>query len=165
LYTQEDAERSLDRFVPVEFEHAVDLGDGLTVRLVPSGHILGAAFVVLAHGKSVLVFSGDLGRPHDPIMRAPAIIPRADYLVIESTYGNRRHDLTDPQAQLASVINRTVKRDGVVVIPAFAVAARRPSSSFICSSSGAIQDVPVFLNSPMAIDATGIYRSTAASTA
>ena len=160
LYTREDAARALDRLVPIEFEHAVDLGDGLTVRLVPSGHILGAAFVVLAHGASVLVFSGDLGRPHDPIMRAPAIIPRADYLVIESTYGNRRHDPTDPQAELASVINRTVKRDGVIVIPSFAVGRAQTVlySLHLLKSSGAIPDVPVFLNSPMAIDATGIYR-------
>jgi metallo-beta-lactamase family protein len=160
LYTREDAERSLSRLTPVAFEHTVDLGDGLTMRLVPAGHILGAALVVLSHAKSVLVFSGDLGRPNDPIMRAPATIPRADYLVIESTYGDRRHDPTDPQAELASVINRTVKRDGVVVIPSFAVGRAQTVLYYLhlLKSSGAIPDVPVFLNSPMAVDATGIYR-------
>jgi metallo-beta-lactamase family protein len=93
-------------------------------------------------------------------MRPPAVIPKADYLVIESTYGNRRHDPTDPQAELASVINRTVKRDGVVVIPSFAVGRAQTVlySLHLLKSSGAIPDVPVFLNSPMAIDATGIYR-------
>ena len=160
LYTREDAERSLARLTPVAYEHTVDLGDGLTMRFVPSGHILGAAFVVLAQAKSVVVFSGDLGRPRDPIMRAPATIPRADYLVIESTYGDRRHDPTDPQAELASVINRTVKRDGVVVIPSFAVGRAQTVLYYLhrLKSSGTIPDVPVFLNSPMAVDATGVYR-------
>ena len=160
LYTREDAERSLDRFVPIQFERPVDLGDGVTLRLDPSGHILGSAFVSLARDGRLLVFSGDLGRPHDPIMRPPVVIPKADYLVIESTYGNRRHDPTDPQAELASVINRTVKRDGAVVIPSFAVGRAQTVlySLHLLKSSGAIPDVPVFLNSPMAIDATGIYR-------
>ncbi len=160
LYTREDAERSLARLTPVAFDRVLDLGGGLTMRLVPAGHILGAASVVLMHAGSILVFSGDLGRPNDPIMRAPTTIPRADYLVIESTYGDRRHDATDPQAELASVINRTVKRDGVIVIPSFAVGRAQTVLYYLhlLKSSGAIPDVPVFLNSPMAVDATGIYR-------
>jgi metallo-beta-lactamase family protein len=106
-----------------------------------------------------ILFSGDLGRPNDLIMKPPTTVHKTDYLVIESTYGNRRHDPTDPQTVLAAVINRTVERGGVVVIPAFAVGRAQSLLYYIhrLKSAHEIPDIPVFLNSPMAIEATDIY--------
>jgi metallo-beta-lactamase family protein len=121
LYTQEDAQNALALLTPVDYEKDIDLGDGLILKLFPSGHILGSAFVRIHNKKTSILFSGDIGRPHDILMKAPATIKQADYLVVESTYGNRLHDQTDPKVKLAEVINQTVQRKGVVVIPVFAV--------------------------------------------
>ena len=161
LYTREDAERSLTRFAPVDFERDVDLGGGLTLHLLPAGHMLGSSFVRLRHEGKTLLFTGDLGRPNDLIMVAPTIVSRADYLVVESTYGDRRHDPTDPQQRIAEVINRTVKRGGAVIVPAFAVGRAQTLMYLIhlLKESNAIPDIPVFLNSPMAVDATRIHRN------
>ncbi len=161
LYTQQDAERALRQFSTVGFENDIDLGDGLSLRLFPSGHILGSAFVMLRKAGVSILFSGDLGRQNDLIMAPPVAIHKADYLVIESTYGNRLHDPTDPQVSLAAIINRTVKRGGVIVIPAFAVGRAQSVLYYIhlLKSAHAIPDIPVFLNSPMAIDATRIFHN------
>ena len=160
LYTREDAERCLSLFRPLEFEREFHLGNNLTLRLLPSGHILGSAFVALNTPRTSLLFSGDLGRPHDLVMPAPSRIEKVDYLVVESTYGNRRHDAADPLVVLAEIINRTASRGGVVVIPTFAVG--RAQTLMYCihllKASKAIPDYPVYLNSPMAVDATGIFR-------
>src|SRR4030065_1724400 len=121
LYTREDAERCLSLFRPLAFDREVPLGNGLPRRLQPSGHILGSAFVALNTPQTSILFSGDIGRPHDLVMPAPSRIEKADYLVVESTYGNRRHDAADPLVALAGIINRTAGRGGVVVIPTFAV--------------------------------------------
>jgi len=160
LYTRKDGEQALTRFAPVAFEQGIDLGDGLSFKLSPAGHILGAALVTLNHRQRTLVFSGDLGRPHDPIMYPPAIVRHADYLILESTYGDRRHEQTDPQAALAEIVNRTVERRGVLLIPAFAV-GRAQSLLYrihLLKESGAIGDIPVFLNSPMAAAATRLLQ-------
>jgi len=160
LYTREDAERSLAGFAPVAFDRDLDLGGGLTLSLSPAGHMLGSSFVRLRHDGTTLLFTGDLGRPNDPIMAAPAFVERADYLVVESTYGDRRHDPADPKERLAEVINRTVKRGGAVIVPAFAVGRAQTLMYLIhqLKASHAIPDIPVFLNSPMAVDATRIYH-------
>ncbi|MBI3596448.1 MAG: MBL fold metallo-hydrolase [Nitrospirae bacterium] len=159
LYTQQDALQSLPRFSPVDFDQDRDLGNGLILRLLPAGHILGSALVSLRNGGISILFSGDLGRPHDLIMKPPATIRKTDYLVIESTYGNRRHDPTDPKAALAAVINRTVERGGVIVIPSFAVGRTQSVLYYIhlLKSSQAIPNIPVYLNSPMAVEATDLY--------
>ena len=160
LYTQEDAERCLSQLHPVEFEQEVRLGKGVSLRLIPSGHILGAAFVRLEMPQASILFSGDLGRPHDLVMTAPSRIKQADYLVVESTYGDRSHETTDPLVELAEVINRTVKRGGVVVIPTFAVGRAQTLMYYLhlLKASHAIPDCPVYLNSPMAVDATRIFH-------
>jgi metallo-beta-lactamase family protein len=109
-------------------------------------------------GKTIL-FSGDLGRYGDPIMHDPAPVRRADYLVVESTYGNRRHDKIDPQTALAEVVTRTVSRGGTVVIPAFAV-GRAQSLMFYfqrLKAQGQLGNVPIYLDSPMALDASEIF--------
>ncbi|MBT5108731.1 MAG: MBL fold metallo-hydrolase [Rhodospirillaceae bacterium] len=159
LYTQREAEASMARFDPLDYEIAHDLGDGLTVRLFPAGHILGSAFVQLTQGGRSILFTGDLGRPNDPTMLDPTVIRQADYLVLESTYGNRRHDRTDPEDALAAIINRTAHRGGAVLIPAFAV-GRSQSILFHLhrlKEAGRIVDIPVFLDSPMAINASETF--------
>jgi metallo-beta-lactamase family protein len=160
LYTHADALRSLEYLVPVEYGTRVELPGNVQLRLRPAGHLLGASLVEFrAAGKNVL-FSGDLGRPNDPLNVAPAAVDQADYLLVESTYGDRRHDATDPREQLASVINRTAARGGAVLVPAFAVGRAQSVLHLIglLKAAGAIPDLPVFLNSPMAIHATALFK-------
>jgi metallo-beta-lactamase family protein len=159
LYTQKDAEQALRLFKPVSFETNVDLGGGISIHLTRAGHILGSACVHLRSSERTIVFSGDLGRPDAPIMREPAPIDHADYFVVESTYGNRLHGDENPEDQLADVVNRTVDREGILVIPSFAVGRSTTILHFISSlmEEGRIPDVPVFLNSPMSINATEVY--------
>ncbi len=160
LYTEEDAERALERFRRVKFGDALDLGEGATARFVHAGHILGAASVRLEVDGTSILFSGDLGRYDDLLMRDPAEAPAADVLVMESTYGDRLHPDDDPGEELAAVIGRTVARGGSVVIPAFAVGRAQLLLHVIArlKARRAIPDVPVFLNSPMAVDTTALYR-------
>jgi metallo-beta-lactamase family protein len=161
LYTQEDAERSLGLFTPVAFDADFAPARGIGARLTPAGHILGAACVTLAADGRRVVFSGDLGRPHDRIMRAPQPIETADYLIVESTYGDRRHDPADPLVLLGEVINRTVARGGLVIVPSFAV-GRAQSLLYavhLLKAAGTISPVlPVYLDSPMATDVTELYH-------
>ena len=161
LYTQEDAQFALSLLTPIDYEQDLDLGGGLTLRLSASGHILGSAFVRLQHKKTSVLFSGDIGRPHDILMKAPTPIKQADYLVLESTYGNRLHDQTDPKIKLAALINETVQRKGVVIIPVFAVGRAQELLYYLhlLKASGAIdRNIPVYLISPMAVDATAIFN-------
>lgn len=160
LYTEEDARRCLSRFEALEFDRSVTLARGIDAQLIHSGHILGAAMVEIRCEGRLLLFTGDLGRPNDLVMKPPARIQHADYLVMESTYGNRRHDTQDPLERLAAVVSRTAVRRGVVVIPAFAVGRVQTllRAIHLLKSSNRIPDVPVYLNSPMAVDATNIYH-------
>lgn len=160
LYTKEDAEKSLQYFHPVEVGKEFALGDDFTFQFNRAGHIIGAAFANFRHNKRTLLFSGDIGRPDDPLMRAPAIIQHADYIVLESTYGNREHGNNHVIDQLAAVITRTIKRGGTVVIPSFAVGRSQELLYYIfqLKKAGRIpQDLPVYLDSPMAIKATHMF--------
>ena len=160
LYTRQDGEQALASFAPVAYGQDVAQAEGLSFRLSRAGHILGASIVSLTNNDRTLVFSGDLGRPRDLIMHPPAVVRRADYLILESTYGDRRHDGTDPQAALAEIVNRTAQRRGVLLIPAFAVGRAQALLYHIhmLKQSGAIGALPVFLNSPMAADATRLLQ-------
>jgi metallo-beta-lactamase family protein len=160
LYTEQDARDCLQRFKPVDFGAPLALTDTLSAVLAPNGHILGSAYVKLQTPDVTVVFSGDLGRPDDPIMKPPTPLTDTDFLILESTYGDRRHDTTDPQALLRDIINRTVKRDGVVIIPSFAVERAQAVLFYLqqLKAVAAIPAVPVYLNSPMAADATRIYH-------
>ncbi|MBX9804947.1 MAG: MBL fold metallo-hydrolase [Alphaproteobacteria bacterium] len=160
LYTQEEAETSLKYISAVPYHEKVSLGDGVTFELIPAGHILGASFVRISDGDKTLMFSGDLGRPNDPLMKAPTLIESADYLVVESTYGNRLHDESDVKEILADAINRTVHRGGIVIIPAFAVGRAQVLMYLLqqLKDEGKIVDVPIYLDSPMATDVTNLYR-------
>ncbi|MES2296143.1 MAG: MBL fold metallo-hydrolase [Pseudomonadota bacterium] len=161
LYTQEDAEHALKFFSPVKFAKRFQAAEGMTAELLPAGHILGAAIVAIhSEGRSI-TFSGDLGRPHDLLMVAPSLVEQSDYLVIESTYGNRTHEPADPAAQLGRIIRDTANRGGVTIIPSFAVGRAQELLYYIhlLKQSGDIPAVlPVYLNSPMAVDATEIYH-------
>ena len=156
----DDANDSLRHLHEIEFDRPLDLGAGLQVEFIPAGHLLGAAQIRLTVAGRTVHFSGDIGRPSDPMMRPPRPFERADILVCESTYGDRAHPQVDAEAELAAIVNRTADRGGVVVIPAFAVGRAQVLMLQIArlQARGAIPDIPVFLNSPMAIDATQIYR-------
>ncbi|HBR69704.1 MAG TPA: MBL fold metallo-hydrolase, partial [Rhodospirillaceae bacterium] len=160
LYMQEDARKALDHFRIVEFGKDYPLNDLLSFSLTHAGHILGAACVRVSDGKTSIVFSGDLGRPSDPIIHAPAQIQKADYLVLESTYGDRLHDKHDPMEKMTEIITATAARGGVVVIPSFAVGRAQTILYYIHKLKEArrIPDIPVFLDSPMAIDATNLWQ-------
>lgn len=161
LYTIVDAERSLGQFKNCEFGKAYKLheGDDLIFQFNRAGHILGAATVWLKHEGLTLVFSGDLGRPHDSVMKSPTAVSAADYLIIESTYGDEQHDAVDPLDQLEKIINRTAKRGGTLIVPAFAVGRAQNLIYFIDQLRNAkrIPSLPVFLDSPMAISATELF--------
>lgn len=160
LYTLEDAEGAIERLQAIEFDTEQKLGGAISAKLIPAGHLLGAAQVLLSVSGRTIHFSGDIGRPNDSIMRPPRPFSGADILVCESTYGNRTHPPVDAEAELAQVINRVSRRGGVVIVPAFAVGRAQAVMLQIArlKARGAIPDVPVFLNSPMAIDATAIYH-------
>ena len=159
LYTRDDALRCLKLFHPVRFDEDWQPVPGLHARLTPSGHMVGSSFVRLDDGSRSVLFSGDIGRPNDLVLNPPVQMDGADYLVVESTYGDRLHKNADPLLELGKVINRTAARGGVVVIPAFAVG--RAQSLLHCiqllKAQGVIADMPIYLNSPMAASATQVY--------
>lgn len=159
LYTQKDADNSLKQFNPVAFEHDLNLGDGLTVRFRPAGHILGAAIVRFSFAGTSVVFSGDLGRSGDSTMVDPAVVEAAEYVVVESTYGDRRHEKADPEDRIAEIVTRVAGRGGTVLIPAFAVGRAQSILFHIQRLKAAkrIPDLPVFLDSPMAINASEVF--------
>jgi metallo-beta-lactamase family protein len=160
LYTLEDAEAALKQITTRDFDKEFEVGRGVRARFLPAGHLLGAAQISVGIAGKTVHFSGDLGRAQDPLMRPPVPLVEADVLVCESTYGNRKHQRIDAEAELAPVIRRVAGRGGVVVIPAFAVGRAQGIMLHIARlrQRGAIPDVPLFLNSPMAIDATEIYH-------
>lgn len=160
LYTEEDAREALRLLRPQPFGQAFEPATGLQVRFSAAGHILGAASLHVRWESGSLLFSGDLGRDDDLLMRPPEPPPAADHVVIESTYGDRLHAREDPATGLAEAISRTAARGGIVVIPAFAV-GRAQSLMYVLAClkrDRRIPDLPVFLNSPMAADTTEIYR-------
>jgi metallo-beta-lactamase family protein len=160
LYTEADALVALERIVPVEFGHVFGIGSGFHVQMRRAGHILGAASVTVQADGVLLAFSGDLGRQHDVLMAPPEPLEQADYLVVESTYGDRRHDPADPADILGETIRETAARGGVTIIPAFAVGRAQTILYYmhLLKARGAIPALPVYLNSPMAVDATALYR-------
>ncbi len=161
LYEEKDVEQALTQFEPVEYSHDVKVGD-ITARPRDAGHIFGSSFWELhsAEGKSV-AFSGDLGNHGSKILRPTAQLSAVDLLVVESTYGNRIHeDESTREAKLRQAIERTVAEKGVLVIPAFAI-DRTQQILFELNhlvESGMLPNVPIFLDSPMAIKATEIVK-------
>lgn len=160
VYTAADAVRSLNSFEPHGFESPLDLGGGIQATFVPAGHILGASQIRLTVQGTRVHFTGDLGRPHDPLMHRPRALGAADVLVAESTYGNRVHPEINPEDELGEVIGRAANRGGVVLVAAFAVGRAETLMLHLSRlrRRGAIPDIPIYLNSPMAIDASGMYQ-------
>jgi metallo-beta-lactamase family protein len=160
LFTEAQARHALERLEPVAFDKDFSPWPEWSLQLRPAGHILGAASVLAAGGGRSVLFSGDLGRDDDLLMRPPAAPASADWLVIESTYGDRLHPKDDALTRLAEVINRTAARGGTVVIPSFAVGRAQTllHAIHLLKAGGRIPNLPVYLDSPMAADATQIYR-------
>jgi metallo-beta-lactamase family protein len=158
LYTTGDAERVLEEFATAHFGEPFSPVDGLTVRFSRVGHILGAAAVHVSDGTTSVVFTGDVGRPNDVVMRAPDSLPAADYIVTEATYGDRIHPDEDSEEVLAELIRSTISRGGSVLIPTFAVGRAQMLMHLLARlrTAGKIPSVPTFLNSPMATSATEI---------
>jgi len=162
LYTEEDGVRAAARVGGVRYGEPVRLTEGLSVTFARAGHILGSAIVHLEMtGGRRVVFSGDLGRYDAPILPDPAPIGDADYIVVESTYGDRRHDSTPVLDQLERVMATAIGREGAIVVPAFAVGRTQELMYHLAvlRRAGRLPRLPSYLDSPMAIDATGIYRA------
>jgi len=159
LYTEEDARKALTRLRAMDFDVPFDLGAGLSFTYRYAGHILGAAMAEFRFGGKTVLFSGDLGRPNDPILRAPDAIAEADWLVVESTYGNRKHPTEDPQTVLAEIVKSTAAKGGSIVVPAFTVGRAQLLLYHLyhLKKDKRIPDLPIYLDSPMAIDAGDIF--------
>lgn len=161
LYTMRDAERALKHLKPIPFNAEFEIARDLGLKFRRAGHILGAATAEVKVGGKTLVFSGDLGRYDDSVMCDPERVAHADYVIVESTYGDRTHAKTDPVSELGDIIERTVQRGGTVVIPAFAV-GRVQSLLYhlwLLKRAGRLAATPIFLDSPMAISATEVLRA------
>lgn len=159
VYTREQADSALRALLPSPFDVPLTVGP-FTMSWQPAGHILGAASVIVTVGGRTLAFTGDVGRPNDPLMRPPRPLPPCDYLIAESTYGDRTHARSDVERVLGETVAQTAARGGVTLIPAFAVGRAQTIGHLLTrlKQSGAIpQALPVFLNSPMAINASDIY--------
>jgi metallo-beta-lactamase family protein len=162
LYTVRDAQRALDQFRPVSTGKAFKPTPGWQARLTPVGHLLGACAVSLGDGQHQVLFSGDLGRSDDLLMPAPQSLPCAvDVLLVESTYGDRLHPDDDAQARLGEIIRRTARRGGTVLVPTFAVGRAQALMLVLqrLKRAGEIPaELPIYLDSPMAQEATLIYH-------
>lgn len=158
LFTEEEARRALELFRPIGFGQEISIGD-FTAKWKPSGHIVGAGSLYLAAEGKRILFSGDLGRQDDLVMKAPDPAEDSDFVVVESTYGARVHPKDDPVGQLGEAIRRTFNRSGIVIIPAFSVGRTQAIlfALYQLEKREALRKAPVFLNSPMSVNAMGIY--------
>ncbi|WP_417656729.1 MBL fold metallo-hydrolase RNA specificity domain-containing protein [Pseudidiomarina aestuarii] len=159
LYDETTAKAALELLEPVAFDQSFQIGD-IGVVLQPVGHILGAASVIVtAEGKRI-GFSGDVGRPDDILMKEPRPLPEVDYLLLEATYGNKRHAVEDAWEQLQAVVLETAQAGGVLMIPSFAVGRAQLLQHMLTElmAQGRIPKLPIFLDSPMAIRASSIYQ-------
>ena len=170
LYTVKEAEKSLKYFKPVLYNQKIKLNEEVTLRFRDAGHILGSSIIELwikeDNKETKLVFSGDLGRRDRPILRDPFLIDEADYLIVESTYGNKlHHPSEDDDKELISIINTTVKRGGNVVIPSFAIERAQDIiyelnkyyTAYIKTEDQDFLSVPVYVDSPLTVSATEIF--------
>ena len=167
LYTVDDAAQALEQIVAISYHREFSAGLHVRATFYDAGHILGSSTVhatatVGSNNQTRILFSGDLGRPNSAIIRDPETPPPVDYVVVESTYGNRLHDpATDAIDRLEEIITKTVKRGGKVIIPAFAIERTQELvyHLHILAKDNRIPDVPIWIDSPMAISATGIFHA------
>jgi metallo-beta-lactamase family protein len=160
LYDSRDVERALELLAPRDYDTRVEVAPGVDVTLRTAGHILGSAIAQVRTAGHRVVFSGDLGREHHPLLTPPAGPPEADTIVVESTYGDRSHPPADPQV-LADAVCRTVERGGTVLIPAFAVDRTELVVLELrrLMDRGLVPEVPIHVDSPMALAGLDVYRS------
>lgn len=165
LYSREDAREASSRFRTVDYGQPLELAPGVRASFYDAGHILGSAVTVYevdGGGRTLRVgFTGDLGRPHHPILRDPQRLPRIDYLITESTYGNRLHEAIESMKErLHRIVHDTVERGGRLIIPAFSVGRTQNLVYYLAElfHEGRLPPVKVFVDSPLAIEATHVYR-------
>lgn len=165
LYTEADANRALKQVHGVPYYEEVKLSKFMQARFIPAGHILGSSFIAITVTEPErqpikVVFSGDLGRYDEPILNDPAPVEETDYLLVESTYGGRRHEDSDPKERLAEIINRTAGQGGKVIIPAFAVGRAQLLVYYLreLEDEGRIPVLPVAIDSPMGASVTRLYN-------
>ena len=159
LFTVKEAEDALKLFEVVAFKENTSLGSGISFELHYAGHILGAASAIIEMSGTKIAFTGDIGRMNDRIFFPPELLPRIDYLVTESTYGNRLHEDSNELDELANAINETYQRNGVILIPAFAV-GRAQALMYdlsILRKQNRIPEFPMYLNSPMATNVSNLF--------
>jgi metallo-beta-lactamase family protein len=165
LYTMDDAERTLPLFHPVGYHQPQHITPELSYVPYDAGHILGSSCVVLHEAwgdkRMRLAFSGDVGRPNLPIIRDPEVMPPADYLIMESTYGGRLHkSATHVENKLADVVIRTARRGGRIIVPAFAVGRTQQLVLLLhnLANQKRIPNIPIFVDSPLAVNVTAVHR-------
>lgn len=166
IYDQDDALEAINHFVTVNYRRPFPLEGGVSCEFYDAGHILGSSVAVLTIGKGEdeikVAMTGDLGRWGRPILRDPAEIPDVDYLVCEGTYGNRRHDnVDDARRELAEVIQETVRKGGNIIVPAFSVGRTQELIYYLHllkDERKIPRDLEMFVDSPMAVSATAIFR-------
>ena len=163
LYTIDDASLALKHFVPIEYDEDIAVVDGVRAIYRDAGHIMGSSIIevyAMENGEEIkIVFSGDLGQPDQPIIKDPTYIKEADYLVVESTYGDRKHQLYDKESALAEIINDTMDRGGNLIIPSFAVGRTQTMLYYLHKlwKAGRIDDCSIVVDSPLAVEATRIF--------
>ncbi|HKK16331.1 MAG TPA: MBL fold metallo-hydrolase [Gammaproteobacteria bacterium] len=159
LYTMEDANHCLASFETVPYGREFNPVKGINVHFTSAGHILGSACVHLDNNRRKIIFTGDVGRPVDPVMYPPTRLDETDYLVVESTYGDRLHARLNPEKVLEKSISNTAGKGGVILIPSFAVGRAQTVLYLITKlvKEGRIPRLPVYLDSPMAISSTEMF--------
>lgn len=168
LYDLEAAENVLEHFVPCEYDSVIEIEEGISIRFTDVGHLLGSASIEVWFKEGgisrKIVFSGDIGNYNKPIIKDPHYVSEADFVVMESTYGDRvHHDVPDSVKELAGIIERTLKRGGNLIIPSFAVGRTQELLYYIrkIKAENMIPDLPdfmVFVDSPLAVEATTIFQ-------
>lgn len=159
LYGEADAFRAVSQLQPVGYERPMPVASGIEVDFINAGHLLGSAYARVRVGDGTILFGGDLGRYSRPVLPDPTPIAEADYLLVESTYGNRLHERDDEGAKLAAVVNATAERGGKVIIPAFAIGRVEELLYWLrrLEEQKRIPVLPVFVDSPMATEALARY--------
>ena len=160
LYTEKDAYECLKYFKPVHYHQPHDLPGGASFTYTPAGHILGSAFAMITFQDGTqIMMSGDLGRYNTPIICDPTVIESADYLVIESTYGDRIHSHEDPLGKIEEVLHAVMKSGGALVIPSFAIGRTQELLYYfrVLQDQGRMPRIPIYIDSPMAVSVTRVY--------
>ncbi len=164
LYDEQDAERAIRHLRAVQYNEEVRLSKFISARFLAAGHILGSSFIAVDVSERDrepfrILFSGDVGRYDEPILNDPSPVDEADYLLVESTYGNRLHEQTNPKERLDKIINETAERGGKIIIPAFAVGRTQLLVYYLreLEDEGRIPVLPVYVDSPMGASTTRIY--------